>query len=98
MPVTIPRAERYAVHKLIVAVERQDQAQAAKEVLQAATLIGALAARRPIELAKAWATAWDGGPRWKEILEAGWERLPEAAQTALADALARAVAARRRKM
>lgn len=97
VPVTIPRAERYAVHKLIVAVERRDQAKAAKDILQAATLIGALAIRRPLELARSWTIAWDGGPRWQEKLEAGRARLPEAAQTALADALSRAAAASRRR-
>jgi hypothetical protein len=54
IPVTIPRAERYAVHKLIVSAERQDQAKSAKDTLQAATLIAALATRRPLELAKAY--------------------------------------------
>ena len=97
VPVTIPRAERYAVHKLIVSVERQDQAKAAKDILQAATLVSALAIRRPLELANAWATAWDGGPRWKDKLEAGRARLPEAARTALADVLARAVGAKQRR-
>jgi len=57
VPISIPRAERYAVHKLIVAVERQDQVKAVKDVLQASTLITALAARRPIELAEAWQAA-----------------------------------------
>ena len=47
--VTIPRAERYAVHKLMVAVERRDQAKSAKDLLQAAILIEALAAKRPLE-------------------------------------------------
>lgn len=97
VPVTIPRAERYAVHKLIVAVERQDQAKAAKDILQSATLISALATRRPLELARAWATAWEGGPRWKEKLDAGRDRLPEAARTVLAEVLARAKVGRRRK-
>ena len=87
IPVTIPRAERYAVHKLIVSAERQDQAKSAKDTLQAATLIAALATRRPLELAKAWQIAWEEGPRWREKLEAGRERLPEDAQQLLADAL-----------
>ena len=77
---------------------RRDQAKAAKDILQAATLISAHALRRPLELANAWATAWNGGPRWKEKLEAGRERLPEGARTALNDVLARrAEAGRRRK-
>jgi hypothetical protein len=97
VPVTIPRAERFAVHKLIVAVDRQEQAKAAKDILQAAILIGALALRRPSELANAWAAAWDGGPRWKEKLDAGRQRLPEAARAALAEVLARGAGASRRK-
>jgi hypothetical protein len=35
IPVTIPRAERYAVHKLIVSAERQDQVKSTKDTLQA---------------------------------------------------------------
>jgi hypothetical protein len=97
VPVTIPRAERFAVHKLIVAAEREDQAKAAKDIVQAATLIVALATRRPIELANAWMTAWNGGPRWKRKLETGRERLPDAARAALADVLARTAAATGRK-
>jgi hypothetical protein len=31
VPVSVPRAERYAVHKLIVAAERQDQVKAVKD-------------------------------------------------------------------
>lgn len=89
VPISIPRAERYAVHKLIVAAERQDQVKAAKDILQAATLIAALAARRPLELAEAWAAAWAIGPRWKQKLEAGRARLPEATQDLLAEVLKR---------
>lgn len=81
--VTIPRAERFAVHKLIVAVERKDQAKSQKDVVQAATLIAALEKRRPAELADAWQSAWESGPRWREKLFAGSERLPVAAKAAL---------------
>jgi hypothetical protein len=83
VPVSIPRAERYAVHKLIVAAERRDQSKSAKDILQAATLIGALAERRPAELREAWRLAWMSGPRWKEKVEAGRERLPEEARSVL---------------
>jgi len=76
VPVTVPRAERYAVHKIVVAVERREQVKSAKDLLQASTLIEALAVKRPIELASSWKTAWDTGPRWREKLEAGRERLP----------------------
>lgn len=97
VPVSIPRAERYAVHKLIVASERKDQIKAAKDILQAATLITALAVRRPIELAETWQVAWNTGPRWKEKLEAGRGRLPETLQRLLADSLKRAAESRKRR-
>ena len=77
VPVSVPRAERYAVHKLIVAANRDDQVKSAKDILQAATLIEALALKRPVELAQSWRAAWETGPRWREKLEAGRERLPE---------------------
>ncbi len=89
VPVTVPRAERYAVHKLIVAVERIDQAKSGKDVQQAEMLIEALATKRPAELAAAWRTAWDTGERWREKLEAGQARLPEAARQLLAGVLER---------
>ncbi len=76
VPVTIPRAERYAIHKLIVAASRDIQVKSAKDVLQSATLIEALAKKRPRELANAWHMAWDTGPKWREKLEDGKERLP----------------------
>ena len=95
VPVTIPRAERFAVHKLIVAVDRQDQAKSAKDLLQAGTLIVALAAKRPRELASAWRAAWQTGTGWRKKLDAGRERLPVAAHDALVDVIARASTARK---
>lgn len=97
VPVTIPRAERYAVHKLIVSAERRDQIKSAKDVTQAATLIQALGTRRPLELANAWQTAWDAGPRWKEKLESGRARLPKSAHEVVEDVLQRAQASKKRR-
>jgi hypothetical protein len=97
VPVAIPRAERFAVHKLIVAVERQDQVTAGKDLQQAETLIEILAAKRPMELASAWQTAWDVGPRWRTKLEAATERLSEGAQKDLDSVLARANMSRKRR-
>lgn len=96
VPVTVPRAERYAVHKLIVAVERQDQAKSSKDIVQAGGLIDALAVRRPLELAEAWTEAWAVGDKWKEKLTRGRERLPEQQRKALVDTLDRAEQARSR--
>ncbi|AHB48315.1 hypothetical protein W911_07770 [Hyphomicrobium nitrativorans NL23] len=95
VPVTIPRAERFAVHKLIVAVERTDQAKSGKDIQQAETLIAALANTRPAELATAWRTAWDTGDRWREKLEAGRERLSNETQAILESTLKRAKQRRR---
>jgi hypothetical protein len=95
VPVTIPRAERYAVHKLIVAVERQDQAKSAKDVLQAETLMEGLAVKRPVELASAWRAAWEVGPRWREKLEAGRERLSAPGREILIGVMERARRSRR---
>ncbi len=97
IPTTIPRAERYAVHKLIVAAERKDQVKSTKDVLQASTLIEALATRRPIELARAWQTAWDSGPRWREKLESGRARLDHAHDEILTKVLEKAAASHRRQ-
>ncbi|MDZ7644050.1 MAG: GSU2403 family nucleotidyltransferase fold protein [Woeseiaceae bacterium] len=87
VPVTVPRAERFAVHKLIVAAERQNQAKSAKDIEQARLLIEALAERRPAELAFAWQTAWGEGRGWREKLESGRRRLPAEARERLAAAL-----------
>jgi hypothetical protein len=97
IPVTIPRAERYAVHKLIVAAGRREQTKSRKDVAQAATLIQALAKHRPMELANSWHAAWNSGPRWREKLESGRERLPKAAVDALEDVLRRATESKKRR-
>jgi hypothetical protein len=59
--VNVPRAERYAIHKLIVATERKDQTKAFKDAMQAGALIEALGSQRPNELAEAFAAAWQEG-------------------------------------
>jgi hypothetical protein len=97
VPITIPRAERYAVHKLIVAVERRDQVKSGKDLVQAQTLIEVLATKRPHELAAAWETAWHTGPRWREKLEAGRARLSVEARDALATVIDRARESRRHR-
>lgn len=89
VPVSIPRAERYAVHKLIVAVERKDQAKARKDIAQAEQLIRVLQNRRPLELAEAWQAAWDTGDRWREKLQSGRERLSRPANDVLSAVIER---------
>lgn len=80
--VQIPRPERFAIHKLIVADRRRDgpdQFKARKDRAQAAHLIGILAQDRPEDLQQAYLDARSRGPRWRERLEASLARLPDTA-------------------
>jgi hypothetical protein len=82
--VQIPRPERFAVHKLIVADRRRegpDALKARKDRAQAAFLVEVLAEERPDELAEAWEDARGRGPRWRERLDRTLARLPETAAT-----------------
>ncbi len=83
IPVAIPRAERFAVHKLMVAVDRVNQAKSVKDIQQAQILIDALSIRRPAELADSWNTAWSAGKQWRKKLESGKERLTAGIQGTL---------------
>ncbi|VDS08625.1 hypothetical protein PARHAE_01809 [Paracoccus haematequi] len=81
--VQIPRPERFAIHKLIVADRRKggpDQAKARKDRGQAAFLIEALAQDRPDDLAEALADARSRGPRWRSRIEASLARMPRSAE------------------
>jgi hypothetical protein len=88
VPVTVPRAERYAVHKLIVAVERQNAAKSNKDILQAGTLMEALTRKRPVELGEAWVEARAVGRHWIEKIERGAARLTAEQRGALELAIA----------
>lgn len=78
--VQIPRPERYAIHKLIIADRRRDGSgslKAAKDREQAAFLIQALAEDRPDDLAHAYTAAMATGPRWRDHIANTLQRLPE---------------------
>lgn len=78
--VQIPRPERFAIHKLIVADRRQggpDQAKSRKDRGQAAFLVKVLAEDRPDDLREALEDALSRGPRWRERIEASLKRMPE---------------------
>ncbi|SOC17277.1 nucleotidyltransferase-like protein [Rhodobacter maris] len=80
--VQIPRPERFAIHKLIVADRRRegsDRGKSAKDRAQAAFLIEVLAQDRPDELAEAWEDARSRGPRWRKRLDASLARMAETA-------------------
>ena len=88
IPVTVAAPERYAIHKLIVAVmRRQDNAKPAKDIAQAQQLIEAMMTGRKLQLAEAWTDAWDRGPEWRRNLTMGASMLDDASRNGLASAV-----------
>lgn len=80
VPVAVPTPERYAVHKLIVSLQRnadaRNAAKARKDVLQTGLLIEALALNSmQSDLGFVWMEAWERGPRWRENLSLGSKQL-----------------------
>jgi hypothetical protein len=81
--VQIPRPERFAIHKLIVADRRRGgpaQAKARKDIGQAGFLIRILAEDRPDDLREAYRDARMRGPRWRDRIDASLAKLPEIAR------------------
>jgi hypothetical protein len=77
--VQIPRPEKYAIHKLIVADRRRagvDGLKSRKDRAQAAFLIEILAEDRPDELQEAYEDALQRGPKWRQRIEASLARMP----------------------
>jgi hypothetical protein len=78
--VQIPRPERFAIHKLIIADRRRDGSgslKSAKDREQAGFLIETLAEDRPDDLVEAYEAALAVGPRWREHISRSLERMPE---------------------
>ena len=76
--VQIPRPERFAIHKLIVASRRHggpDEAKARKDRAQAEFLIRILAEDRPDDLAEAYEHALSQGPRWRDRIASSLKRM-----------------------
>ena len=82
MLVQIPRPERYAIHKLIVAERRRDsdRFKAQKDRAQAAFLIKALAADRPEDLPDPLEYACARGSKCRGRIEASLTRLLDTAK------------------
>ncbi|MFT3975444.1 MAG: GSU2403 family nucleotidyltransferase fold protein [Amaricoccus sp.] len=81
--VQVPRPERFAIHKLIVADRRREGPEALKarkDRAQAAFLIDVLAEERPDDLAEAYAAALANGPSWRARLAATLARMPREAE------------------
>lgn len=80
--VNVPAPERYAVHKIMLSVLRQDHngtGKSTKDAQQAGILIEAMAhERRLADVGAVWIEAWERGPRWRDLLSAGrLRRSPE---------------------
>jgi len=86
--VQIPRPERYAIHKLIVADRRRagpDSLKAVKDRLQAEFLVKVLVADRPDDLRDALEDALSRGKRWRERISASVNRMPDLQSMLAAD-------------
>ncbi len=78
--VQVPRPERFAIHKLIVADRRREGPESfksRKDRVQAAFLIRALSEDRPEDLGEALEDAVARGPRWRLRIERSLARMPE---------------------
>lgn len=78
--VQVPRPERYAIHKLIIADRRRDRAdrlKSAKDREQAAFIVQAMAEDRPDDLASAYSIALEVGPRWRKHIVNSLNRMPQ---------------------
>ena len=88
--VNVPAPERYAVHKTMLSVLRQDRngaGKSTKDAQQAGILIEAMAhERRLADVGAVWIEAWEHGPRWRDLLAAGRLRLSPEQQELLQQA------------
>lgn len=80
--VQIPKPERFAVHKLIVASRRRGpgQAKSEKDIAQSRALIAVLRESRPAELIAAYKEARAEGAAWRAAIDASLKRAPDIAK------------------
>lgn len=71
--VNVPHPARYALHKLIVAGEREGafQSKSSKDLMQAGLLLSALKEARPWEVEEAWADLLGRGKGWSARAQRG---------------------------
>lgn len=77
--VQIPRPERFAIHKLIVADRRRDGVdtdKAYKDRKQAAWLIENMAEDRPADVWEDYQDAMARGPKWRDRIGRSLDRMP----------------------
>lgn len=77
--VQIPRPEKFAIHKLIVADRRRDGPdvdKSQKDREQARFIIETMAEDRPYDLWEAYQDALSRGPKWRDRIGRSLERMP----------------------
>lgn len=76
--ITVPRPERFAIHKLIVAAYRPltESAKRSKDLHQAAQLIAVLSEERKRELRAAMRKARGAGQKWEKAITNSIASLP----------------------
>lgn len=88
--VMVPTPERFAVHKIMLALDRPPGiAKRDKDLSQASALIAPLAEKRPDELRSVWEEAYARGPRWRKLLLEGMRGLAPESRDLLLKALGR---------
>lgn len=88
--VLVPAPERFAVHKLILALDRSPGvAKRDKDLAQAAALILLLIQKRPEELRLAWEEAYGRSPQWRKMLLGAMQQLAPGARDSLLQSLQR---------
>ena len=88
--VQVPAPERYAVHKLILALDRPAAiAKRDKDLQQAGQLIEALVDARPEDLKEAWEEAHARGPRWRALLCGGMRHMAPRSRDLMLKAIGR---------
>jgi len=78
--VQIPRPEKFAIHKLIVADRRRDGLaafKAEKDRQQAGFIIATMAEDHPYDIWDAYGDAMARGPKWRERIERTLKRMPD---------------------
>ena len=88
--VRVPRPERYAIHKILVAARRtgRNNAKRRKDLAQAVALLEVLVEESPVALGEAYRAVRKRGPTWRRLIATSAPHLPARGPEILA-ALAR---------
>lgn len=86
--VSVPAPERFAIHKLILALERSELvSKRDKDIAQAQSLILTLLEKRAYEIQLVWDEAFARGPKWRKLLLGGVKNMSPGARDLLLRAM-----------